>query len=236
MLLAFLTACASDGPRDDGSTSAGPFARIVNDSSATLILVGPDEWLDDDNDWDVDCGSDLLLGLDGDSLVISDGDAACHVRVRTEGVREVECNGDGDLDHEGDLRDISRIWLNGNGSVRLHRLHTDVLDLDVKGNGFVGIDELRAHLLRLDLSGSGDVRLGGKAAKAEMHIAGNGNLDARALVIQDMTIDMTGSGTAIVTVEDSIEGEITGNGTLDVYGDPLGSIDVSGSGLVTFHD
>jgi hypothetical protein len=69
-----------------------------------------------------------------------------------------------------------------------------------------------------------------------MHITGNGNLDARALVIQDLFIDMTGSGTAIVTVEDSIDGEISGNGTLEVYGDPLGSIDVTGSGLLTFHD
>ena len=234
MLLALLTACASEGPRDDGSSE--PFARIVNDSSATLILVGPNEWLDDDNDWDADCGSDVLFGLDGDTLVISDGDAACNVRVRTEGVREVECRGDGDLDHDGDLHDITRISLNGNGSVRLHHLDTDVLDLAVNGNGFVAIDDLHAHRLRLDLTGSSDVRLGGKVAKADMHITGNGNLDARKLVIQDLFIDMTGSGTAIVTVEDSIDGEISGNGTLDVYGNPSGSVDVSGSGLLNFHD
>jgi hypothetical protein len=65
--LALLTACASDGPRDDGSTSAGPFARIVNDSSATLVLVGPDEWLGDDDDgWDLDCDADVAIGLDRD--------------------------------------------------------------------------------------------------------------------------------------------------------------------------
>jgi hypothetical protein len=236
MLLALLTACASEGPRDDGSTSTGSFARIVNDSSATLVLVGPDEWLDDDDGWDLDCDADVVVDLDGDALVISGGGDPCHVRVRTEGVREVECDGDGDLDHDGDLRDISRIWVNGNGSVHLRRLDTDVLDLAVNGNGFVAVDDLRAHLLRLDLTGSSDVRLGGIVAKADMHITGNGNLDARTLLLQDLVIDMTGSGTATVTVEDSIAGEISGNGTLDVYGNPLGSVDVTGSGLITFHE
>jgi hypothetical protein len=237
MLLALLTACASEGPRDDGSTSAGSFARVVNDSSATLVLVGPDEWLEDDEDgWDLDCDADVAIDLDGDALVISGNGDACTVRVRTGDVREVECDGDGDLDHDGDLRDISHITLNGNGSVRLHRLDTDVLDLDVGGNGFVAIDDLRAHLLRLDLTGSSDVQLGGIVAKAEMSITGNGNLDARELVLQDLIIDMTGSGTATVTVEHSIDGEIGGNGTLDVYGNPEGTVDVSGSGHLTFHD
>jgi hypothetical protein len=120
--------------------------------------------------------------------------------------------------------------------VHLHRLDTDVLDLEVGGNGSVDIDDLRAHLLRLDLTGSSDVTLGGIVAKAEMTITGNGNLDARDLVLQDLSIDMTGSGTAVVTVEHSVDGEIAGNGTLDVYGNPIGSIDVSGSGLLTFHD
>ena len=237
MLLALLTACASEGPRDDGSTSAGSFARIVHDSSATLVLVGPDEWIGGDDGWDFDCDADVAIDFDGDALVISGGgDPACLVRVRTEGVHEVECDGDGDLDHDGDLRDISRIRLNGNGTVRLHRLDTDVLDLAVTGNGFVAIDDLRAHRLRLDLTGSSDVRLGGIVTKAEMYITGNGNLDARNLVLQDLYIDMTGSGTASVTVEHSIDGEISGNGTLDVFGNPYGSIDVTGSGLVTFHD
>jgi hypothetical protein len=69
-----------------------------------------------------------------------------------------------------------------------------------------------------------------------MYITGNGNLDARDLVLQDLIVDMTGSGTATVTVEHSIDGEISGNGTLDVYGDPAGSVDVSGSGQLNFHD
>ena len=238
MLLALLFACASDGPRDDGSTSTGPFARIVNESSATLVLVGPDEWdASDEDGWDLGCDADVAIDLDGDALVISgDGDAACDVRVRTDGVDEVDCDGDGDLDHDGDLRDISIIALNGNGSVRLHRLDTDVLDLEVGGNGSVDIDDLRAHLLRLDLTGSSDVTLGGIVAKAEMAITGNGNLDARDLVLQDLSIDMTGSGTAVVTVDHSVDGEISGNGTLDVYGNPKGSIDVTGSGQLTFHE
>ena len=113
MLLALLFACASEGPRDDGSTSAGPFARIVNESAATMVLVGPDEWLGDDDGWDLDCDEDVTVGLDGDSLVISGNGDACIVRVRTEGVHEVECDGDGDLDDDGDLRDISRIRLDG---------------------------------------------------------------------------------------------------------------------------
>src|SRR4051812_16680802 len=98
MLLALLTACASEGPRDDGSTSTGPFARIVNHSSATLVLVGPDDWDDaDDDGWDLDCDADVAIDLDGDALVISgDNASACHVRVRTEGVHEVDCDGDGD--------------------------------------------------------------------------------------------------------------------------------------------
>ncbi len=230
----FLLACAANGPQDDGS--AGSFARIANDSDATLVLVGPDEWTSDDA-WEVDCDSDIAVDLDGDLLVLSGrGDGDCHVRVRTDHVREVACDGDGDLDHDGDLRDIARIDLNGNGAVHLHRLDTDVLDLAVNGNGFVAIDDLRAHMLRLDMSGSSDVLLGGIAAKAEMHITGNGNLDARALVLQDLAIDMSGSGTAIVTVEHSIQGEISGNGALEVYGHPLDAIEITGSGLLTLHD
>jgi hypothetical protein len=88
----------------------------------------------------------------------------------------------------------------------------------------------------MELSGEGDVYLGGAVTTGEFYVTGNGNLTAQELVIQDLMIEMSGDGNAILTVENTVSGEVSGDGSIDLYGGAEGIIDVTGSGLVNLHD
>lgn len=232
VLTAATAACAADGQ--------GDFGRLENRTDATVVLVGPDARTYGDDRWAIDCDAEsLTVDVVGDALVI-DADAAvtpaCEVRARTGRIDAVWCNSDGPLRHLGEVTDLHELTVTGNGEVDLDVVITDHLDIAAGGNGALSVRSLLADRLTLDLGGNGDVTLGGVVRDARFDISGNGDLDARALLLQDLFIAMTGSGTAVVTVAGSIDGAVSGNGQLDVFGAPSGAVDTQGSAVVTLHD
>jgi hypothetical protein len=233
VLAAATAACAADGQ--------GDFDRLENRTDATVVLVGPEAWANGDDRWVTDCDAKALSAdvTDG-ALVIggagADITAACEVHVRTGLIDQVWCNSDGPLRYLGEVTDLHELIVTGNGEVDLNVVVTDHLDVAALGNGTLSVNSLLADQMTLDLGGNGDVTLGGVVRDARFDISGNGDLDARALLLQDLFITMTGSGTAVVTVEGTIDGAVGGNGQLDVFGAPTGEVDTQGSAVVTLHD
>jgi hypothetical protein len=251
-VLALLGACtlnipdeiSIDGPGGDGSEFK-PFAKIVNKSGSNLDLVGADAWQFGDALWGTDCAADLLddLSIDvvGDTLVIDSADTVTHhdcaVEARADDkVDEVDNDGDGDLGSDGTVTGIHGIHVNGNGNLTLGHVVTDELTLDARGNGEISIANLEADSLILDVSGNGDAMLAGAVDEGDFTVSGSGNLAARDLIVADLVISLTGTGDATVTATDTIDGTVSGNGDLDVYGDATGDVRATGTGEVTFHD
>jgi hypothetical protein len=242
LMTALLTGCGMKlGGESTDLDVQTSFSRVVNNTGATIVLVGPDQWSAEDY-WkqDADCASvlsDLSIGVNDDVLTLSSNDPAvhqdCRVNVRQEHVREIDCDGDGDLGHDGNMKDLTTITVKGNGAVEIDTLETDHLDLAVYGNGAVRIDDLQADLLTLDMTGASDVFLAGAVEEGEFSISGVGNLEASELVIQDLWIELSGEGNATVTVEGTIEGALSGDGNIDVYGNPESTVEESGTGIIS---
>jgi len=142
----------------------------------------------------------------------------CKIEVLADddGVEDVESDGEGDLESEGEVKGVRSISVTADG----HVVDTD----------------LRIDHLDLTLAGNGDILLEGTSNSGDFDIGGNGDLEASDLVLQDLYVDLHGNGDASVTVENSIDGIVSGNGTLVVYGFPDGDVSVDGQGEVILSD
>jgi Putative auto-transporter adhesin, head GIN domain len=73
---------------------------------------------------------------------------------------------------------------------------------------------------KLDLvqSGSSNIRLSGKATKAEFNCSGSGNLQSPDLIIDYCEVSISGSGNADLTVEKELSGSLSGSGNIRYKG------------------
>jgi len=251
--LLFASACTLnvEDPRDNNNNHNGNdpqpavvvFDRVENDSDAKLILVAEESWTNPDAKWEVGCTSsdiDILVFdvVDGvltvratDALLGAD----CDIRIRAEPVRQILVRGNGDLDVDGTVRDLALVETRGDGQVTLGTVQTTDLTLEAHGNGQIKIDNLQAETLLATVAGRGDMWLSGAVPDAEIYVSGIGDLIAEDLLVQDMYIELTNAGNAIVHVTGTISGKVTGDGNLDVFGNPEGDVTKVGEGHVIYH-
>lgn len=239
LLLALGTsfACTKDdnnGGGDGGSTDTddirhmGSYGSMNNKTDAGVELVEPDDRLDV-GDVMVVCDS----GSEGDieatvsssgELVLDFGPGAttalgCTVHVVADGLTGVTNDGDGDVFCGHPLFGFKNIEVNGNGNVHVVVLEANVLDLYVTGNGALDIDSMTVNTTRIDLRGTGDITLAGETVDAELSVSGNGNLWAQGLTVTDtLDADLSGNGSAVITVLGTVNASVSGNGNLEIYG------------------
>ena len=130
------------------------------------------------------------------------------------------------------MRSINGLDASGSGKINAAEITTSVLDLGISGSGEINILTLNADTLNLKIAGSGNVEIGGQVTDQVINISGSGkykgdNLDSR---IADTKV--SGSGSAVVRVEDALDVSISGSGGVSYYGDPIVKSDISGSGSV----
>ena len=120
--------------------------------------------------------------------------------------------------------------------------------IEVEGSGFTGQsiqcelsgeasfvchDAADARMVELDLTGSSFVEIGGSANALQLEVTGSGEMDLSACRAESATVNVTGSGRIEVNVSETLEGSITGSGTVIHVGEPRHKrIDVRGSGRV----
>ena len=120
--------------------------------------------------------------------------------------------------------------------------------IEVEGSGFTGQsiqcelsgeasfvchDTADARMVELELTGSSFVEIGGSANALQLEVTGSGEMDLSACRAESATVNVTGSGRIEVNVSDTLEGSITGSGTVIHVGEPRHKrIDVRGSGRV----
>ena len=92
--------------------------------------------------------------------------------------------------------------------------------LEITGIGNGVIDGIESNDFEIEVAGIGAMELNGRCDTLVADYAGMGELDARGLKCKDVTVDMSGMGSATVFASESVDADMSGMGSIEVYGDP----------------
>jgi hypothetical protein len=175
----------------------------------------------------------------GDTLSIdADGGGharmgATHIELVLPALRAVTSEGLGSTDVAGFSGDELTLTLDGAGSMKVmsgHRLVTANL-------GGLGSMDLGANGERvvLNLQGAGFLRLSGRGTTLKAALGGLGNLDAQQFNADNVDVDLSGFGNAAVTARQNANLNLSGLGSVTVYGKPQNrKVAVDGLGKVSW--
>ncbi|WAS93160.1 head GIN domain-containing protein [Nannocystis punicea] len=161
--------------------------------------------------------------VDGDVLRIGrDGLFALHPRA---GCRvEVE------------TRHLRALSNTGSGEARTIGAATELTDIRQTGSGSITVDELTVAHADVRSTGSGSIQLAGTIEDVAFVNTGSGGIHARDLVAETAQVRSTGSGGVELHATELVDAELTGSGTVDVWGSPADRhAHKTGSGEVVFH-
>lgn len=131
------------------------------------------------------------------------------------------------------LRELDRIEAGGTVNLDADSLKSDELSLDLAGACTLKLRDLQATSLRLDGSGAIKATIAGKVTRQRIDLSGAGSYSAEKLVSNDVFIDVSGAGTAVVNAIDTLKVDISGAGKVEYVGDPQLKQSISGIGQVS---
>jgi hypothetical protein len=129
--------------------------------------------------------------------------------------------------------DLTAIWLNGAGGLRVNAVREPSLDISLVGAGSVAIDKLTVDHVGIGISGSGSVVLAGTANEAAVTASGTSSLDAHALTAKNATIGASGAAVAKLAVTNTVKVNGEGAVTVELSGKPSCTLNIEGPGSVT---
>ena len=93
-------------------------------------------------------------------------------------------------------------------------------ELEISGVVDGTVKGIAAEKFTIDLSGVGDMTLEGTCDELDADVSGVGDLDAEDLICRVVDVDVSGVGDASVHATESVNADITGMGSIDIYGSP----------------
>ncbi len=101
------------------------------------------------------------------------------------------------------------------------------------GSGFVNVTNVTGDAFAIDATGSGKLHVDGRVKRVAIHISGSGTVDAKALVAEDVKIDVSGSADVVVAANGLLDVNISGSANVRYVGTPREvRKSISGSGSV----
>jgi len=129
--------------------------------------------------------------------------------------------------------ELEEISLSGAGTVDIYELDTDDVYVSLTGAGSIEIDELTADELEVNLTSAGAIVIAGEADTQDVNLSGVGSYEAGDLRTAETRINLSGAGSAVVWVEDYLDVNVSGVGSVAYYGEnPDVRQSVSGLGSV----
>lgn len=126
----------------------------------------------------------------------------------------IDINGSGNIDVTGDFEEsVFSINISGSGNVTCTHITSDITNINIAGSGHVKCKNMNSNSFISKISGSG-------------------NIDAFGLSTNNATTKTDGSGNTKITVQDYLNVNISGSGSVFYYGNPVVDVDISGSGSV----
>lgn len=176
----------------------------------------------------------------GDTLSI-DTDVQGHVRAGTlraelvlPALREVTSDSLGTTEVAGFSGDELDLTLDGAGSMKIASSYR-VVRASLGGVGSMQLQGMNGDGIELNLRGAGYITLSGRARWLKADLGGLGNLDAQQCSADDVDIDLSGLGNARVTARQNATLNLSGMGSVTVYGKPQNrKVAVDGLGKVSW--
>jgi hypothetical protein len=131
------------------------------------------------------------------------------------------------------VKDLNAIDSVGTGSIEMEILNTAQVEISTSGTGSIIIDELTATDLVADAEGTGEIKLAGAVETQQVMQVGTGDYDASDLKSQTASVRVTGTGSVVLWVRDSLDVKITGVSKVSYYGSPNVTQSIAGTGSLT---
>jgi hypothetical protein len=125
------------------------------------------------------------------------------------------------------VREVAGLELSGAGDIYVTSLEADRLEILLNGAGNIDIVSLTAEASVVHLNGAGNVELAGQVAEQGIYLNGAGNYRAAELESQTAIVEVNGVGNATVWATDLLDARIPGPGTVEYYGNPQVTKNVS---------
>jgi hypothetical protein len=131
------------------------------------------------------------------------------------------------------VKNLCNIENAGSGDITTNNhLTCENLVMRVSGSGDVNAS-IDSKSIKLVVSGSGNMKTKGRAAEANLKITGSGNINGKDLQTFTTSVNITGTGTSTVDVNNELNVSIKGSGNVYYISDPerIYSI-INGSGKI----
>jgi hypothetical protein len=131
-----------------------------------------------------------------------------------------------------DLIQIERIEAAGAVNIVADTLKANELRLDFAGACKLKIGDLQATRLRLDGAGAIKAEISGKVAEQSIDLSGAGSYQAVDLISDNVAVQVSGAGKAIVNAKTLLKADISGAGLVEYTGNPRLEQEISGIGKI----
>ena len=203
--------------------------RIRQGGAAALVLSGEPRYL-----------SHIVTEQHGDTLEIG-GEGHGHLRMGSlhadltlPALREVSSDSVGSTSVSGFSGEELKLTLDGAGSMQISASYR-MVTADLGGIGSMQLQGLNAEGVKLNLQGAGFVSLSGRGHWLKADLGGLGSLDAQGFAADAVDVDLSGLGNASVTAHQNANLNLSGLGSVTVYGKPLNrKVEVDGLGKVSW--
>lgn len=149
-------------------------------------------------------------------------------------LQRLAVRGSGDTEVNGFTGDQIQLVVTGSGQVNLNGSYQQV-SASLRGSGDVKLNTGNGKSMDLDLIGTGNIFATGQAQTLTTHLTGSGDIDAEAVLADNATVSLNGSGDTKVHAKQSVTVSLRGSGDVNVAGKPgQRNITRTGSGEVSF--
>lgn len=157
-----------------------------------------------------------------------------HVELVLPALREMRSEGFGMTEISGFKGERLDLSLDGAGSMKVKGEYRYV-SANLGGVGSMNLTLINNDTTSLDLNGAGVITVAGRSRSLNANLGGLGGLDARQMEADAVDLEMSGLGNATVTALRNINLNMSGLGSVNVYGKPLNrKVSVDGLGKVNW--
>jgi hypothetical protein len=175
-------------------------------------------------DWD---GSDHVgLSVGGHATYTPGGDGKLHVTGDPQALAHLRV-------HEGKIEMDCRSWNSRDSDLQITLPGREFKKFGIAGSGNLVLQNLNQEKLKVSIAGSGNIKADGKVERAEIHIAGSGDVDMARVQSQETEVHIAGSGNTDIAPVEKADIHIAGSGDVNMHSNPKQlETHIAGSGRI----
>ena len=161
---------------------------------------------------------------------ILDGELSIVFDVNIKDWSDLQILGSPKLQYFVTMKTVDAVKMGGAGNLEAGRLEADKLSLVHSGLGKMQISDLHCQDLTVELGGLGEILLKGSVQSQTVDLTGAGSYDAEGLTSRTARVALSGAGSANVWVEETLDANVSGAGSIRYKGNAKVTQSSSGVG------